>query len=270
MIGSRTSHLRTEAQQTKWKSYVYAFYKPDVDILKVSPTKISHVFHCAKPGCTTTVTWFLDTKDAMSTANLGSHVASCWSVEVMCVAQELGHLKHSHPMVEAYGRSGTITMAFKCTGKGKVMYSVRPHTSAETRCRPFEIVRDRAFLMLMKTGRPEYKIPSPATISRDMRRVFAKVRVRIAKMLQDFDGDLSFTCNAWTSPYHKALVAFGVHLHHHREPLSFILNVVEIAESHTGEALVKAFEETLTEFEIEDKVSIAHAQTQNCKVTHLW
>ena len=38
--------------------------------------------------------------------------------------------------------------------------------------------------MLMKTGRPEYHIPSPETVSRDVRNVFINVRRRIAKMLQ--------------------------------------------------------------------------------------
>ncbi len=61
--------------------------------------------------------------------------------------------------------------------------------------------------------------------------------------------------DAWTSPNHKALIAFAVHFHHEGTPLSFILDVVEVAESHTGEALAKAFEETVREFGVEDKVS---------------
>lgn len=36
----------------------------------------------------------------------------------------------------------------------------------------------------MKTGRPEYALPSPSTVSRDVKRVFARVRRRIAKMLK--------------------------------------------------------------------------------------
>jgi hypothetical protein len=50
--------------------------------------------------------------------------------------------------------------------------------------RPFTIVKDRGFQSLMKTGRPEYAIPSPATVSRDVKKVFVEVRKRIAKMLQ--------------------------------------------------------------------------------------
>jgi hypothetical protein len=49
---------------------------------------------------------------------------------------------------------------------------------------PFTIVNDRGFRTLMKTGRPDYYIPSDQTVSRDVRRVFLRVRKRIAKMLQ--------------------------------------------------------------------------------------
>ena len=50
--------------------------------------------------------------------------------------------------------------------------------------RLFKIVDDRGFRSLMKTGRPEYPIPSPQTVSKDVRNVFVSVRKRIAKMLQ--------------------------------------------------------------------------------------
>jgi hypothetical protein len=50
--------------------------------------------------------------------------------------------------------------------------------------RPFKIVSDRGFQSLMKTGRPDYHILSPSTVSRDVKTVFAHTRQRIAKMLQ--------------------------------------------------------------------------------------
>ena len=36
----------------------------------------------------------------------------------------------------------------------------------------------------MKTGRPDYYIPSRYTVARDVKHVFKKTRKRIAKMLQ--------------------------------------------------------------------------------------
>ncbi len=167
---------------------------------------------CAKPGCKETVRRYLDTEDATSTGNLSTHAVACWGAEIVCAAKATGNPAKARPMVEKFGRTGTITKMFERIGKGKVSYSTRQHTSTEARyvpsdilaCsadlmeddrawivrwvaenkRPYEIVRDRAFLQLMKTGRPEYKIPSPSTVSRDVRRVFARCRARIAKMLQ--------------------------------------------------------------------------------------
>ena len=50
--------------------------------------------------------------------------------------------------------------------------------------RPFQIVNDRGFRSLMKTGRPEYHIPSVHTVSRDVKQAFVEACKRIAKMLQ--------------------------------------------------------------------------------------
>ena len=49
---------------------------------------------------------------------------------------------------------------------------------------PFNIVTDRGFWSLMKTGRPGYCLPSAETASRDTRVVFINVQRCIAKMLQ--------------------------------------------------------------------------------------
>ena len=50
--------------------------------------------------------------------------------------------------------------------------------------RPYEIMNDRAFQCLMKTGRPEYYIPSHYTVARDVKLVFAHMWNRISKMLR--------------------------------------------------------------------------------------
>ena len=75
-------------------------------------------------------------------------------------------------------------------------------------------------MKLMKTGRPEHYIPSPSTVSRDVKTVFTSTRKRIAKMLREYDGRMSFATDAWTSPNHKAYVAVTVHLEHQGSPVS--------------------------------------------------
>ena len=66
---------------------------------------------------------------------------------------------------------------------------------------------------------------------------------------------LNFATDAWTSPDHKAFVAFTVHMEHEGVPISMLLDLVEVAKSHTGENLAEAFKKMLKEFGVEDKVS---------------
>jgi hypothetical protein len=152
--------------------------------------------------------------------------------------------------------------------------------------RPFSIVSDRGFKNLMKTGRPDYYLPSPSTVSRDVRVVFARSRQRIAALLrvsdiisegilidipwQKHDGKLHFATDAWTSPNHRAFVAVTVHFEHKGSPICMILDVVEVAkvsctidviedtnhtfQSHSGVNLAEAFAAIVEEFGISDKV----------------
>jgi len=105
-------------------------------------------------------------------------------------------------------------------------------------------MKDRAFLSLMKTGRPGYQVPSPETVSRDVKKVFVRVRKRIGKtlrQLQDYEGALSYATDAWTSPNHKAYVAVSVHFKKDGVPVSMLLDIVEVARSHSGLNLATVF-----------------------------
>ena len=50
--------------------------------------------------------------------------------------------------------------------------------------RPFSIVEDEGFNVLMKTGWPNHYIPKRRTVARDVRQVFNKMRKRVKKMLK--------------------------------------------------------------------------------------
>jgi hypothetical protein len=65
---------------------------------------------------------------------------------------------------------------------------------------------------------------------------------------------LSFATDAWTSPNHKAFIAFTVHLEYNRELLEMLLDIVEVPKSHTGSNLALMFTKVLREFGIGDKV----------------
>ncbi len=106
----------------------------------------------------------------------------------------------------------------------------------------------------MKTGRPECYIPSAETLSRDVKNVFVRVRGRIAKGLQEYNGKLNFATDGWSSPNHKSYIAITVHFERSGKPFSMLLDLVEVAESHTGVNLGIAFTDVLKKFGIEDKV----------------
>jgi len=73
---------------------------------------------------------------------------------------------------------------------------------------------------------------------------------------QEYEGNLNFATDAWTSPNHKAYVAVTVHFEKDGEPVCMILDIVEVAMAHSGVNLATAFAEILQEFGIANKVSI--------------
>ena len=121
---------------------------------------------------------------------------------------------------------------------------------------------------LDEDGRPEYYIPSPETVSHDVRKVFVNVCKCIVKMLkvsnardyldikqltfiiQEHVGALNFTTDAWTSPNHKAYIAVTVHFENSGVPMSMLLDLIEVTCSHSGFNLATAFSKILEEFGI--------------------
>ncbi len=111
--------------------------------------------------------------------------------------------------------------------------------------RPFKIVKDWGFRILMKTRRPLYCLPSAQTVSRDVKQVFKTVCQHIAKMLrvrqliypfycrlipadlQEHSSTINFATDAWTSPNSRAYVAMTAHFEHKGAPISFLLDIVE-------------------------------------------
>ena len=149
--------------------------------------------------------------DWKSTGNLRKHAQLCWGDDTIKGANACADLKSACNGL-AYAtklRDGSITMAFERKGKGKLTFSLRQHTKAETRfvqpslirhtwwgiraelihwisksLRPFTIVSDHTFQCLMKTGRPAYYIPSASTVACDVKQVYTNVRIRLTTMLQ--------------------------------------------------------------------------------------
>ncbi|KAG1872022.1 hypothetical protein C8R48DRAFT_746527 [Suillus tomentosus] len=172
----------------EWLSPVYVFFDPMPHIVEING-QCAHEFKC----------------NARSTGNMQKHIKSCWGEDVLNAADDANNANEVwSKIVPGIVRDGSITASFERKGKGKViMYSHHQHTHAET----------KGFLSLMKTGRPEYYLPLPTTISHDV-----------------WLGKLNFTINAWTLQNHRAFVAICVHLEHKGIPLSLPLDIIEVAK----------------------------------------
>ena len=161
-----------------------------------------HVFICgARPCKREWKTWrtgpvVFRYRDKKSMSNLQHHTRGCWGDEVVKAADNMRDVFAAcEAMAKVTKRDGSITSAFEHIGKqNQITYSHRQHISAEVqvevvcwvaeKMRPFLIVSDQSLLKLLKTRRPDYCMPSPHTVSRNVKNVFVHCHQRIARMLQ--------------------------------------------------------------------------------------
>lgn len=73
--------------------------------------------------------------------------------------------------------------------------------------------------------------------------------------MQEYNGDLHFMTDVWSSPNHHTFMAVTVHLEVNSEPLALLLDIVKVPWSHSSINLVVEFTKILKKFDITDKVS---------------
>ncbi|TFK85080.1 hypothetical protein K466DRAFT_495396 [Polyporus arcularius HHB13444] len=255
----------TDRIQKRWRSCIYAFFKPDVEIDWVDGHRCL-VFRCAAKNCKTgkPLRRFLDKGDQSSGGNLFKHARKCLGDEAVDQAKDLGDATRVQAtLVANILKNGAITEYFTPLKKG-VTYSNRPLTKLQTRYsfRPFAVATDPSFLRLMKIGQPTMYIPSPTTISHDVKLVLTVGCGHLSKMLQKYPGRLHFATNAWTSPNHCPSVAFTVRLELDGSALKILLDVVELAKLHSGINLAETFVDLLVDMGIDKKVSDSNPQNE--------
>jgi hypothetical protein len=66
---------------------------------------------------------------------------------------------------------------------------------------------------------------------------------------------IALATDAWTSPNHRAFVAWTVHFEYEGTMIAFLLDIIEVPESHSGATLACEFQAMLERFRVQDKVS---------------
>ena len=100
-----------------------------------------HEFECTASHCKghgknpRIVRRYLDTSDRNSTGNLRKHARLCWGNDILRSADDCGDMDSAREGLDKARKlkDGSITAAFERKGKGKVTFSHRQHTKAETR-----------------------------------------------------------------------------------------------------------------------------------------
>jgi hypothetical protein len=125
--------------QKDWRSKVYTFYQSKVKIAYVDGRKC-HEFTCNAKNCKAKgshpriVRRYLDTKDRASTKTLRAHAIKCWGQEIVEKSEDAKNITSAREALKgAELRDGSITAVFERSGKGKVTYSHKTHTTTETR-----------------------------------------------------------------------------------------------------------------------------------------
>ncbi|KAL0565496.1 hypothetical protein V5O48_016531 [Marasmius crinis-equi] len=211
---------------------------------------------------------YQDSKNSTSTKDLGDHVRKCMGKatyeKVMASGKKPNEVRE---MIRKHAQAKNKDIAQIFDGMRKAgirTYSNVEHTPQQTRaeivhwvsesCRPFEIVADRGYLELMKRGRPHYWIPHPTMVSRDVKKTLARTCQRVSQILREYEGDINFTTDAWTSANHGVFVAITAHIVMDGKCEKLLLDFFEVAESHTGKTLAREFARVLSEFGIQDKL----------------
>ncbi|KAJ7576301.1 hypothetical protein C8J56DRAFT_762794, partial [Mycena floridula] len=215
-----------------WAAPIYQFFKEPV--LRFNDDGCPyHWFACDSKTCKSSglhgVKCYADKSDSSGTKNLKWHATSCFGTAMVEAAEK----------AKVRPVDGSITAAFGW--QSSMPAPNKPFTISTICNRPVHLVTDRKFVEITVNGRPGLDMPSQSTIARDIKTAFDHSLFTVSARLKKYPGKLSFTTDAWTSPNHRAFVAWTVHLQHESQPLDFLLDVFEVPSSHTGEALASAF-----------------------------
>ncbi|KAJ7713344.1 hypothetical protein B0H14DRAFT_2413882, partial [Mycena olivaceomarginata] len=145
--------------------------------------------------------------DRSSMSNFKKHAEACWDKDI--VKSHLAGTTAAGPW------DRNIFSSFACTGQCPIKVTHHTHTQPEE---------------ILLAGCPELTVPSHRTIGHDLNAAFDRCSQRIVHMLENYNGRVSFATDAWTSPNHRAFMAWMVHLQHEGQPLIFLLNIFEVPE----------------------------------------
>lgn len=126
-----------------------------------------------------------------------------------------------------------------------------------TDCRPLTITSDEGFKELLRTatGCQSYVPPCYATITESIHQMYVEKKIIVKERLAAACA-VSLTADFWTSIQNRSYIGVTVHFIEQWLLKSFVLDVLEVSESHTAEVCGRTLENVANEWEIAEKVMV--------------
>ncbi|KAJ6486569.1 hypothetical protein DFH09DRAFT_948816, partial [Mycena vulgaris] len=213
-----------------WTASVYQFFKPPALRFDADESDRPYTwFACNAPHCkaSTGIRRYMDKSDATATKNLKRHAIKCFGEAVVEAVSSAKAAPADQSLHAAWAQQSSSKPAPKKPFTVATLRATLVRWFTESN-RPMYAAKDRKFHEIVINGRPGIEVPSQTTIARDIKTSFELGEAHISKILNEYPGKLSFTNDAWTSPNHRAFVAWTVHLQHDGKPLSFLLDIFEV------------------------------------------
>lgn len=216
-------NIYLEAQQDTWTSSLYDHFhdavivydKDQVKYKFVCKTKyvvmyisfIDHVLMTCATQITSSRAVVIRNRRDTSTGNLARHVSACASTVVP-----------EHKSIASFAHGSTYT-------KPSFRYLVAKWIFRNHR--PFSIIQDQELMQMLRMLYAKVEVPSPNTVSRDVREVFALSRKQVAKILQEYPGRLHICLDGWTSPNVYSFLGLTVHRVVNGDLKPFVLDFIQ-------------------------------------------
>ncbi|KAF9064511.1 hypothetical protein BDP27DRAFT_1156144, partial [Rhodocollybia butyracea] len=171
---------------------IYAFFGAEPEIKFAGNGKAEYlVYTCTK--CGEKKKQGLKTSDKGSTGNMTTHAKKCWGDEAVAAVKE-SNLEKAQEAVKKFGKKS----------QSKHSKDGLPHSQHDP---PKKKLPDQCYHWLQKEGRPNHYVPSKETVARDVKKLFAKTKEKLAAELQTFDGKLPVALDCWSLPNHHAFMS---------------------------------------------------------------
>lgn len=217
-------------QMTSWKSEVYDHFNSP-PVIFVEKGIVKYKFVCKTNPTIDPVT---RVRHDRSTSNLNRHVERC-SSRLAPAGQRINEFAHGSTYSKAELRYLITLWVSSCH-------------------RPFAIINDPPLQRILKMLFAKVDIPSPSTVSRDVKEAFTIAKKNVGSILQSYSGKLHIGVDGWTSPNVFSFLGVVVYMVKEGKIRSHILDFIKLSKGHTGQYLANQLSDCLKEYGISNKI----------------